>query len=43
MGLEADTEGFVHFIAKYKMNGKAARLEENSRFKKLDGRWYYAM
>jgi SEC-C motif-containing protein len=41
MGLETDTEGLVFFVAKYKNNGKAERLEENSRFNKVDGRWFY--
>lgn len=36
-----DTEGSVEFIARYKIQGKAHRLQENSRFRRLDGRWYY--
>lgn len=39
---QADDEfGTVHFQARYKVNGKAGRLEENSRFQKIDGRWLY--
>ena len=34
-------EGSVEFVARYKVQGKAYRLHENSRFRKLDGRWYY--
>lgn len=37
----ADAEGTVHFIARYRRHGRAGRLEENSRFVRLDGRWYY--
>ena len=31
----------VEFIARYKVNGKACRLHEVSRFIKLDGQWLY--
>lgn len=31
----------VRFIAKYKLNGKAFRLEENSLFNRVQSRWYY--
>lgn len=37
----ADTEGTVHFIARYRRHGRAGRLEEDSRFVRVDGRWYY--
>lgn len=36
-----EDEGSVEFVARYKVQGKAYRLHENSRFRKLDGRWYY--
>lgn len=35
------THGTVHFVARYRIGGKAHRLEENSRFVCEDGRWYY--
>jgi len=31
----------VDFVARYRINGKAHRLEELSRFVREDGRWYY--
>ena len=31
----------VHFIATWKEQGKAHKLEENSLFEKRDGQWYY--
>jgi len=31
----------VEFVARYKLNGKAERLHELSRFVRKDGRWYY--
>jgi SEC-C motif-containing protein len=40
-GGPADTEGSVEFIARCKVNGKAERLHETSRFVREDGRWYY--
>ncbi|MEJ2140985.1 MAG: YchJ family metal-binding protein [Gammaproteobacteria bacterium] len=40
-GLENDTEGTVEFVARYKINGKAERLHEVSRFCKEQGKWYY--
>ena len=33
--------GEVEFIAQYKINGKAQKLHEKSRFVKEDDRWYY--
>jgi SEC-C motif domain protein len=36
-----DHEGLVTFVARYKINGKAYRLEECSEFLKSDGRWLY--
>lgn len=38
---EADAEGIVEFIARYKVNGKAGELYERSRFIKENERWYY--
>ena len=40
-GGEADDEGEVEFVARYKIAGKGYRLRERSRFKKVQGRWYY--
>lgn len=31
----------VEFVARYKLNGRAFRLHETSRFERLDGRWLY--
>lgn len=31
----------VSFTAKYKQNGKAFKMHENSRFVKEDGKWFY--
>ena len=36
-----ENEGSVEFVARYKVKGKAYRPQENSRFSRLDGRWYY--
>lgn len=40
-GTEHDSQGMVEFIARYKVNGKAHRLHEQSRFVREAGRWYY--
>ena len=40
-GHPGDTEGRVEFIAFYKLNGRAQRLQENSRFVFEQGRWFY--
>ena len=40
-GAEADSQGRVHFVARYKRDGKATRIEENSRFERYQGRWVY--
>lgn len=40
-GLADDKHGQVEFIARYKINGKAHRLHETSRFVQENGRWYY--
>ena len=31
----------VEFVARYKINGRAHRLHETSRFLREEGRWYY--
>lgn len=31
----------VEFVARYKVNGRAHRLHETSRFVREDGRWFY--
>lgn len=36
-----DTHATVEFIARYKLNGRAFRLHETSRFERVDGRWLY--
>lgn len=47
LGLKVDfaaengDEGEVHFVARYKVGGKAHRLSEHSRFVREDGRWFY--
>lgn len=40
-GHAGDTHGIVEFIARYKIGGKASRLQETSRFIREGGRWYY--
>ena len=40
-GGENDTEGWVEFIARYKVQGRAFRLHERSRFVREDGAWRY--
>ena len=42
-GQEGDVIGTVKFIARYKINGKATRIEENSEFVFENGRWYYTI
>lgn len=41
LGKQQDNSGQVHFVARYKINGKAHKLEENSTFEKINGRWFY--
>ncbi len=36
-----ETHATVEFVARYKLNGRAFRLHETSRFEKRDGRWLY--
>ena len=31
----------VEFVARYRLDGKATRLREKSRFVREDGRWFY--
>lgn len=40
-GGDGDAQGAVEFVARYKVNGKAYRLHERSRFVKEDGQWFY--
>ena len=40
-GRSQDNTGEVHFVARYKINGKAARLEEHSQFVKRNQQWFY--
>jgi len=40
-GQADDSNGVVEFIARYKVNGRAFRLHETSRFVKEDGCWFY--
>jgi SEC-C motif-containing protein len=39
-GVEDDT-GIVEFIARGSTNGKPFALHERSRFRRIDGAWYY--
>jgi SEC-C motif-containing protein len=36
-----DAHALVEFVARYKVNGRAHRLHEVSRFVREDGRWFY--
>ena len=36
-----DMSALVEFIARYKINGKAGKIHELSRFTKEGGRWFY--
>ena len=36
-----DDKASVEFVARYKINGKAHKLHEKSRFIKQQGRWFY--
>lgn len=33
--------GTVEFVARYKINGRAFRMHEISRFERIEGRWFY--
>ena len=37
----AGDAGVVEFVARCRVNGKAQRIHETSRFVRQDGRWYY--
>src|SRR3569832_3022083 len=37
----AETPAPVEFVARYKLNGRAFKLHETSRFERVDGRWLY--
>lgn len=36
-----DSHATVEFVARYKVGGRAYRMQETSRFVKEDGRWFY--
>jgi SEC-C motif-containing protein len=36
-----DSAGMVRFVARFKVGGRAQRMEEKSRFVREDGRWVY--
>jgi SEC-C motif-containing protein len=36
-----DSTGEVEFVARHKINGKASRVHENSRFSRFNNRWVY--
>ncbi len=36
-----DSHATVEFVARYKLNGRAFKLHETSRFEQVDGRWFY--
>jgi SEC-C motif-containing protein len=36
-----DDHATVEFVARYKLNGRAFKLHETSRFERVDGRWLY--
>ncbi len=36
-----DRHATVEFVARYKLNGRAFRLHEVSRFERMNGRWLY--
>lgn len=40
-GNSTDKEGWVEFVARYKIGGRAHRLHEVSRFVRRDGSWFY--
>lgn len=40
-GMQGLDEGWVHFVARYKVAGRAFRLEERSLFQRHEGRWRY--
>ena len=40
-GGSLDEQGTVEFVARYKVNGRAHRLHEISRFVRENGQWFY--
>jgi SEC-C motif domain protein len=40
VAVDAD-HALVEFVARYRINGRAFRLHETSRFERIEGRWYY--
>ncbi|GGX93495.1 hypothetical protein GCM10011290_21780 [Vogesella alkaliphila] len=40
-GGEQDQTGVVTFVARYKINGRAGRMQERSRFVREQGLWRY--
>ena len=36
-----DEQAIVEFIARYKINGKAGKMHETSRFSRIANRWFY--
>jgi SEC-C motif-containing protein len=40
-GRAEDATGEVEFVARYKVQGRAVRLHEHSRFVREQGHWYY--
>ena len=40
-GSKQDSTGEVEFVARFKVDGKAVRLHENSRFEFIEGQWFY--
>ncbi len=38
---EDETHAIVEFVARYKVNGRAFRMHEVSRFVREEGRWFY--
>jgi SEC-C motif-containing protein len=36
-----ETHAVVSFVARSKLGGRAHRLQETSRFERVDGRWFY--
>jgi SEC-C motif-containing protein len=40
-GTQQDATGMVEFVARYKVNGKAHKLHELSRFGRMGGHWVY--
>lgn len=41
VALKDENHGVVEFVARYKLNGRAFRMHEISRFERVDGRWLY--